>query len=148
MILEAATGSIGTSLKPLTIELDNPTSPPSLATLVARASSDIYITAPTGNINVESIYSASGGVYLTSQNGSILDGLDNSFTKIMANHIELSAPNGSVGASGDLLAEENSGTLKVTAKQDVRIAENSGNMMVDSITSLQGTVELRPICRF
>ena len=142
LILEAAASGIGTSIDPLTIVLDNPTSPPSLATLVARAYSDIYVTAPSGNINVESVYSAAGGVYLTSQTGSILDGLNNSFTKIMANQVELSAPNGSVGVAGDSLAEENSGTLKVTAKQDVRIAENSANMMVDSITSLQGTVEL------
>src|SRR5690606_36078232 len=65
ILLEAGNGAIGAEGKPVTVQMAADGS------LVARATRDIDITATTGNLYLESVYSASGGARLTAAAGSI-----------------------------------------------------------------------------
>ncbi len=80
LIVEAGLGAIGTSVKPLDINLA------AGATLTARAAQSLYITQhnAAGNapdLNVETVSSDTGSVNLTAD-GSILDGLHTDTPKI------------------------------------------------------------------
>ncbi|MCH8148426.1 MAG: diaminopimelate decarboxylase, partial [Planctomycetes bacterium] len=75
-------------------------------TVTARASGDIYITETSGDMNVATMFSQTGGVFLTTLSGSIVDGLNHEFEKIRANGIVLTAVGGGICESGDFLAKE------------------------------------------
>src|SRR5690606_829248 len=91
LILEASEESIGTALQPIYTDLF------AESILTATAGEDIYIVEKAGNINVGTIYSESGGVYLTAETGSIVDGLNHDFENIAANLLVLIAENGEIG---------------------------------------------------
>ncbi len=93
IVLEGGQGYIGTLDQPVTIEVDTG------GNLTARALDDIYITAKTGDIPVEGIYTPDGGVYLIADDGSIYDAIQSDYAKIEADWIELYAPEGYIGGS-------------------------------------------------
>ncbi len=138
-ILEAANGSIGTALLPVYSNLG------ASATITGRALSDIHLVERSGNMNVETMFSETGGVYLTTLNGSIVDALDTDFTKVAANHVELTANNGTIGQSGDYLEIDVAGTGTVVADADgsIWLAETFGNMNVEHVQSNTGDVDLK-----
>ena len=137
-ILEAADGTIGTALKPITTNLG-----PN-ATLTARAQDDIHIFESSGNMNVETMFSEFGSIHLKAQ-GSIFDALDTDFTKMAADHIELTAVTGGIGQSGDYLELDirGTGTIVANAATNIYLAENFGNMYVEHVESTGGNVDLR-----
>jgi hypothetical protein len=95
-ILEAASGSIGTALKPVTMTLTGGGTL-SNATLVARAQDGIWIDQ-TGDIRMADIYSP-GFVALTAQ-GTIIDARGTERTRSLeAGEASLTARNGSVGTA-------------------------------------------------
>ena len=85
-----AKASSGRALRP------SPSTVDAGGSLTARATDDIYITAPTSDIPVLGIYSETGGVYLDAVEGSIYDAITSDYAKIQANWIELQA-GGTVG---------------------------------------------------
>ncbi|MGV0984367.1 MAG: leukotoxin LktA family filamentous adhesin [Limnohabitans sp.] len=95
-ILEAASGSIGTALKPVTMTLTGGGNL-SNATLVARAQDGIWIDQ-TGDIRIADVYSP-GFVALTAQ-GAIIDARGADRTRSLeAGEATLTAKNGSVGTA-------------------------------------------------
>ncbi|MGH7895138.1 MAG: beta strand repeat-containing protein, partial [Candidatus Binatia bacterium] len=140
-ILEAASGSIGTSGTPVYTNLTPG------GTITGRASTNIYIVERSGDMNVEFMFAQTGsdGVVLKTLNGSIVDALDTDFTKIAANHVKLTAINGGIGELGDYLDIDvaGAGTLEADADDDIFIAETFGNMNVHHVTSTTGDVDLK-----
>jgi hypothetical protein len=156
LILEAAEGTIGTDLRPFYINLSN------TGELTARANGVIYIlessdfdiyeggTIPNhfspgtaGDMRVATIFSKTAGVYLWSD-GSIIDGLDNEFTNIQANWIELTAGSG-IGEIGDYLDinHTSSGMITATAAQNILLNQTELSMNVRNILSRNGDVSLK-----
>ncbi|MHC4618339.1 MAG: hypothetical protein ACYTEQ_11370 [Planctomycetota bacterium] len=138
LILEAAELSIGTQQKPFYTDLF-PT-----ATITARAGTDIHIIERNGDINVETMFAKTGDIYLEAE-GSIVDTLDNSYTNIAGNLVELTAVNGGIGEPGDYLDVDvaGAGTLTATAENTIWIAETFGNMNIKVIESQSGDVDLK-----
>lgn len=94
-ILEAAAGSIGTALKPVTLTLTGGATP-GQATLVARAQEGIWLSQ-TGDMRVADVYSPAS-VSLTAS-GSIIDARGERTRSIEADGATLSALGGSVGSA-------------------------------------------------
>ena len=111
-VLEAATGTIGTALKPLTMSLSGGGTL-SNATLVARAQDGIWINQ-TGDIRLTDVYSP-GIVALTAQ-GSIIDTRGPDRTRsIEAGEATLTALGGSVGTALNPVVAKVSATGGVNA---------------------------------
>ena len=100
-ILEAASGNIGTAIKPVQISLTGGT----LGTLTARAASDLFIHE-IGDMRVSDIYA--GASVNLSTTGAIIDARpvinipnngDRAIRSIQADQINLDARGGAVGAS-------------------------------------------------
>ena len=92
-ILEAASGSIGTALKPVTLTLTGGGTP-SQATLVARAQDGVWLSQ-TGDMRVADVYSPAS-VSLTAS-GAIIDARGERTRSIEADGITLTALGGAVG---------------------------------------------------
>ncbi|MBD2449019.1 DUF4347 domain-containing protein [Nostoc sp. FACHB-152] len=138
LILEAGQGSIGTASDRLDINLT------ANGTLTARANNDVYISETSGNMNLEGVFSKTGGVYLNAAQGSIVDALNHDFTKIQANRVELTA-GAAIGENGDNLEIDvvGTGTLTATAQNTIWIAETFGDLNIRNVLSRTGDVNLR-----
>ena len=111
-VLEAATGTIGSALRPLTMTLTGGGTA-SNATLVARAQDGIWINQ-TGDIRLADVYSP-GFVALTAQ-GSIIDARGPDRTRsIEAGEVSLTALGGSVGTALNPIVAKASATGGVNA---------------------------------
>ncbi len=111
-ILEAASGSIGTAAKPVTMTLTGGGTP-SAATLVARANDGIWIRQ-TGDIRAADLYSP-GMVSLTAT-GSIIDARGTERTRsIEAGEAELVALAGTIGTAANPMVLKMSATGGVNA---------------------------------
>ncbi|MEZ0274283.1 MAG: beta strand repeat-containing protein, partial [Roseimicrobium sp.] len=147
-ILESALGAIGSYTTPFLTNLFTG------GTLTARASGDVYISEhisgnTAGNMEIESVYSQAGTVHLEAD-GSIIDGLNNAFTKIKGMLVELKAGDaiGEAGTSGgqpDYLEVDvaDTGTLTAVAENSIWIAETAGNMNLRVVLSKSGDVDLK-----
>jgi hypothetical protein len=145
-IIEAGNGSIGTLNDPI---FTSPYAPAD--TLTLRAAGDIYVynrdaAGTAGDLNLESAYSAgavgsSGTVHLEAD-GSIVSPIQTNFTKIDANHIELSAgdarnPSATIGTASQ--------ALDVLASADVT-ALATGSIAITA-TDLTGNFAVLPVRR-
>ena len=102
LVLEAATGTIGTASKPLYLNVRDGYK------LTARAKEGIYITENSGDIRVGQIFTPET-LTLVSQD-QILDADSDLYTDMKASVINLTAPNGiglAPGASDNLTVEAN-----------------------------------------
>jgi len=138
LLLEAGDGGIGTADKALITDLWGN------GTITARATESVYLTEQD-NMYVESIYSKQGIASLTA-GGNIVDALGNDFTKVKAVSIVLNA-GGTIGEDGspaDYLEVDTAmtGSLKATAQGSIWLTETYNDMNVDSITSVNGDVNL------
>ena len=138
LVVEAAQGGIGSQADPLTTNLA------ANGGLTARALNDVHITESAGNMNVESVFSQTGGAYLTTNAGSIVDALDHNFENIVANTLVLTTVGGGVGESGDYLEIDlpANAVTTITSAGDVYLNELVGNLNVDVIQSTTGDVDL------
>jgi hypothetical protein len=115
-ILEAASGSIGTALKPVTMTLTGGGNLAN-ATLVARAQDGIWIDQ-TGDIRIADVYSP-GFVALTAQ-GAIIDARGSDRTRSLeAGEATLTAKNGSVGTAANPIVAKMSVSGGVNASTPV-----------------------------
>jgi hypothetical protein len=138
LVLEAAEKSIGTQAKPIYTNLTD------TGILTARAGTDIYIVERSGNMNVGTMFAKTGGVYLTTLSGSIVDGLDHDLKNIQAGRVVLTANGGGIGETGDYLdLDAGSSGITATASGDILIAETFGNMDVNLVSSSGGDVDLK-----
>jgi len=139
LIIEGGDGGIGAGDARIYANLS------SAGTLTARARDSIYLDETSGNLNIESVYSQSGDVSLKAENGSIVDALNNGWTKIQANSIDLTALNGGIGETGDYLEIDagSAGVLKASAAGYIGIEESAGNMNLDRVASSAGDVDLK-----
>ncbi len=99
----------------------------------------------SGNLNIESVFSAGGNVYLSAYN-SILSAENNTFTKIQAGDISLDAMNGTIGSAGtpaDYLDIDASGTVTALAEGNIWISQTAGDLTVSQIQSDSGDVYLQ-----
>jgi hypothetical protein len=117
----------------------------------------VYITETAGALRVGTVFANSGGAYLSTQSGSIVDCMDHEFTDIKANLIVLNAVGGGIGEAGDYLDIDLSvnllpgdtvdalgtGTLTATARDTIRISETSGNLNLRNVLSTLGDADLR-----
>jgi Ca2+-binding RTX toxin-like protein len=154
LVLEAGAGTIGLAGNPVLIDLVG------TGVLTARAAQDVYLRETAGNLRIGSVFADTGGAYLSATGGSIVDGVDNGFTKVKANLIVLEALSGGIGEGGDyleidvsvnLLPEDagdgvdaiGTGTLTATARDTIRIAETAGNLNIRNVYSAQGDADLK-----
>jgi Ca2+-binding RTX toxin-like protein len=148
LILESAEGSIGADGSPMLISLYG------TGTLTARAESDIYVKEISsadgdGNLYLQSAFSASGAVELEAV-GSILDGLNNGFTKIKADRVDLLAGGSigsiDVGGNPDAIEIESAQTatveLTALAADSIWIRANEGSLSLREVISQRGDVNL------
>ncbi|MCP4887379.1 MAG: hypothetical protein GY904_12290, partial [Planctomycetaceae bacterium] len=144
LLLEAGSGSVGGIGDANRIYLDvNPG-----FNVTARAVGDIVITERNGDINVGTMFSQTSDVDLIAE-GSILDGINESFVNIEADDIRLDA-GGSIGATGNALDIEargdgsaiGSGLLTATSNGDIYLIETIGDMNVRNVLSRNGNVAL------
>ena len=140
IILEAGTASIGTSAKPLLVEVT------SGKKLTARASNDIYIVGH-GDMALGEVFCMN--IADLRSDGSILDGYDDDVTtadwNVNAKSIYLEAGvNGTIGAAGNFVEinQQVGQPLKALAGQSIFLAEVSGDMLLDEVTSTHGDVSL------
>jgi len=129
IILEASNGQIGTVRSPVRIALsgDKPY-------VTARASGDIYLEKPLGDIYLDVINSGQKA-WIKADTGSIFDWLDDSTTNIYADNIELNAfnsignPLGNAGAldveltdaNGVLNMHTNAGSANLFSNKDLNV---------------------------
>ena len=153
IIIEAAHGAIGAGNKAVTVSGTE-------GGLTARAQESIWITAPTTSMYVASIYSERGDVFLTADQGDILDAFQDGNTggaKIVARHVLLTATQGKIGTADNYLEIDitsdlatpntaddiaNVGTLTASGHKGVFLSETNGNMNVRGITADEGDVGL------
>ena len=84
LIIEASNGPIGTNINPISLSVGQD------ATITARASGDINLLVPYGNLNIDYIYSR-GNVNLAVPNGSIIDFYDDTIEDITSKSVTLTA---------------------------------------------------------
>ncbi|MBU6386317.1 MAG: hypothetical protein KGS49_10310, partial [Planctomycetes bacterium] len=77
-VFEAASGGVGTSTNPLRVNLRDG------ASIAGRASDSIYITETLGNMLVDTFFSQSGAIELTTNAGSIVDNAGNDLVDLKA----------------------------------------------------------------
>ncbi|TXH86428.1 MAG: hypothetical protein E6Q78_17105 [Rhodoferax sp.] len=137
-ILEAATGSIGSAAKPLTMTLTGDVNRDlTKATLVARAKTGMWINQ-TGDIRIADVYSPAN-VNLTAA-GAIIDARGNERTRsVEADEATLVALNGSVGTEANpIVVKMGSGGVNATSSSGrsvyLRGADSSG-LTVNAISS-------------
>ena len=140
LLLEAGQGGIGGVDAPFLTDLQP------AATITARAKNDIFLTETSGDMNVETMFSQTGGVYLVAD-GSILDALNFTFTNIQANDIVLYSLTGEIGDAterGELGIDvaSTSGTITATAEGSIWLVETALDMNVRNIFSKTGDVNL------
>jgi len=148
LILEAAEKSIGTAAAPIRTDLYAGTAAEPV--LTARAGGDVRIVETAGDLPVGTIFAKTGGAYLTTLSGSIVDGLDSDLKNIQANTLVLLANGGGIGefdAGGitDYIEADvaSAGTLTATAAGSIGITEVFGDMNVRNVLSTAGDVDLR-----
>jgi hypothetical protein len=130
-----AGGSIGPNLG---VEMTQPQ-----GILNAQAGGPITLTAISGDLSLGSVSSTTGGVTLTANQGSILNGDARSTANIAAGTVNLSAANGSIGTAGTALNLASTGTALIAAAgEDVNITAVSGTLNANRVTSTGGDVIL------
>ncbi|MCK9231001.1 MAG: hypothetical protein M0P18_10020, partial [Syntrophales bacterium] len=145
LVLEAGRKSIGTAAVPIVTNLG----PASI--LTARAGTDVYIVEKAGDMNVGTIYAKTGGVYLKTLSGSIVDGFYHELKNIQANSVTLTAIGGGIGTFNDsgIMTDAldvdvvGSGTITATADGSIGITETDGDMRIRNVISYGGNVDLR-----
>ncbi|HSW25431.1 MAG TPA: hypothetical protein VLJ62_21910 [Burkholderiaceae bacterium] len=145
LVLEAGNGSIGEASRAVLVDLV------AGGVLTARARTDIYLTETAGDMRIESVFAETGGVWLTTASGGIIDGVNHEFTKVKGNKLFLTAVGGGIGEAGDYLETDisatlganNVGTLTATASGSIWIEETSGNMNLRNVVSTTGDVDLK-----
>jgi Ca2+-binding RTX toxin-like protein len=128
IILEAATGGIGSDAAALLVHLDS-------GNLTGRALQDIYLTAPQGDLSLDTIYSENGSVTIAAQAGSILDGVNDDEWNIQAvGALNLTA-SGSIGAAGNALETDLDllGVHHAEAGGNIYLTETLGDMCIAEI---------------
>ncbi len=107
--------------------------------------------ANLGNLNLETVYSATGDAYLLAE-GSILSALDNGFTTVEANNVTLVADatiGNIVNGAINYVYLDNLGTVKAIAYQSIWISEGDliltyeQNLNLVQAYSFTGSVTLR-----
>jgi hypothetical protein len=91
-ILEAATGAVGTTSSPLRVA-NNGTG----ASYVVRAEDGVYMTAPTGNLYIDTVYSV-GDIALSVPGGAMVAAFSDNGMDIRGKSVTLSAQ-GNIGSS-------------------------------------------------
>ncbi len=155
IVLEASgangnAGIIGTATDPIRIASVG------TGTTTARAQGSVNLAGVIvgknlGNLNLETVYSATGDANLSAQ-GSILAALDNGFTTIQANNITLLA-NATIGnivnGAINYVYLDNLGTVKADAYQSIWVSEGDlilsyeQNLNLVQAYSFTGDVTLR-----
>ena len=153
LVLEAAYGGIGYvpgsgvnagQSQPLRLNLRDG------ATLTARASDNIEIEEE-GDLNIDTVFSRKTAK-LTAE-GSILDAIGDNGLNVLADNIELTARNGSMGAAGagalDVGMTGTSGRITAKAAGDIHLNGprgrnlNFGDVTAGGSANLSGEVDLR-----
>ncbi|MGD0467402.1 MAG: leukotoxin LktA family filamentous adhesin [Terriglobales bacterium] len=132
--LSAPAGYIGSSGTPINVQVDN-------GYINASSLSDIALDQVSGNLNVGTISSATGNVYLTAA-GSILDALSNA---VYGDNLDLTAIGGSIGASNSPLLIDATGTLTGLAQTGAFLTQTTGPMNVNNVTSNTGNIVLNTV---
>ncbi len=139
VVLEAGTGAIGQADSAIRVDVVAGT------TLTARATGDIHLVETAGDMEVGTLYSQTGGIFLESVTGSIVDGLNHSFANISVfTQLEMIAGNGAIGESNDRLELDLQGDayLSVTAGAgSVYLEELVADMNIGRI-SASGDIDL------
>lgn len=146
LILEAAGGNAGTADKPLTIDLDDSAA---AALLTARARDVIAVTEAAGDLRLATIFAKNGGVRLEARSGSIVDGLNRTFTNIQAASIDLFAglapgATGGIGAADNALDLDavGAGLLNAWAQGSIHLIDTDGNANLGALVSYTGDLSL------
>lgn len=138
LVIEAGDGSIGSSGGAFSIDLT------ATGTLTARADGSVKITEQTGDMNLESIYSATAEIVLTAA-GGIYDALHSDYATIATGtDLELIAQTGGIGTDTDPVETDvaSSGSLTASAVDDIVITETSGDMNLRRVAASAGDVIL------
>ncbi|MEW5819611.1 MAG: leukotoxin LktA family filamentous adhesin, partial [Cyanobacteriota bacterium] len=133
IILDANNGSIGDLFEDLNIDTLG-------GNLTATADGIINVIEEDGDLIIDLVESFNDDVYLTAENGDILEGAGYG---ISGANIYLQADNGSVGLDGDnLTINLQGGGLDVYGYEGVYITETDGDLIASNVYAYYGDVEL------
>lgn len=157
IVLNAETGTIGTSTKAFAIDSTN-------GTVTAEAALEVYITENTGVMNLNSVTSEGSEVILSAKDGmvdanaSFALGLEHfgltdlrmtapvTDLNVAATTIRLISSDGGIGTLADAIEidvyGERTGRIHADAKGDISIDEIVGSMNVGTVISSAGTASL------
>ena len=133
LTVSAAGGAIGNSTNALEFVAAGMTT--------ASSTGDIYLTATSGDINVNNLTSSAGDIYLTTATGSILDGLGAETSNISAADILLTSA-GTIGTLAEDLDVAMSGEMTANAPGVITINDLSGDFSVNHVESTSDDVYL------
>ena len=112
--------------------------------LYAAAWNDIFITELEGDMELGIVETVDGEVVLRTENGSIVNVLDDqTVPNIIANGIQLEANGGSIGTiNDDVLVDYVTTSLNATADQDINLTVANGDFNIGTVESVSGGVTL------
>src|SRR5262249_39694323 len=137
---ENSLGGIGTGVGTGTVFIESNYSNTNVATnpgtVTAVANQNIYLTAPTGDIYLNSVSDSGAVALITAALGSIWNGRTDDDPIIIAGQAELVA-NNSIGASGSRTINNQSVTNRIVgAMHNIEAAAITGNIYLWNIGSL------------
>jgi hypothetical protein len=139
--LSAAMGTIGTSTSPVTLD----TSTSATGVVAASANGTINLDDVAGDLRLDQVTATQGDVTLTAD-GSIVDGDNDSRTKVQGANVRLESYNGGIGtATHDLVvasAHGAAGLLNAAATDGVYLTQNVGDLSVGHLASAAGDIRL------
>src|SRR5262249_10655645 len=138
--LLAVNGDIGSSAHPLLIDTSGSTT-----SVVYALTNNVYLNDVKGDLRIDRIQATTGDVSLVAD-GSIVDGDNDSNTKVYGVNISLTSNNGSIGTSTHDLKIDSSnptqGVVNAQADQGVYLIETYGSLYVGDVSTTNGNIRL------
>jgi hypothetical protein len=141
--LSALLGTVGTAASSLMID----TSGSATSTVYAYGNTGVYLDDVKGDLRLDQVTAATGDVVLAAA-GSIIDGDNDSRTKVSGANVTLTAGGGIGTASHDLKVDSSgsaAGVLSASAGSGVYITQAAGGLNVGTVGSTSGDVRLTDV---
>ena len=105
---------------------------------------DVLINEATGDLQIGLIGSSSGNVFLSATNGNIVDQANDPNVDVYGDNLLFTALKGSIGSKANAIEINSSlqkkGLVSATARDDINLTEDAGDLNIGKIISKTGSV--------
>ncbi len=105
---------------------------------------DVLINESTGDLQIGLIGSSSGNVFLSATNGNIVDQANDPNVDVYGDNLLFTALKGSIGTKANAIEINSSlqkkGLVSATARDDINLTEDAGDLNIGKIVSKTGDV--------